>query len=200
MRIASAAGIQVVATGGIGGVHRGYAESLDISADLWEIARTPVVVVCSGVKAIADIPASLEWLETHGVPVYGYETDVFPAFYSRSSGLPAPRIDSVCDLVEVLKVAAATLGLRCGVVLGVPIPEADEIDVSSSIEQAVREASEKGIAGKALTPYLLNRVGELTGGRSVDANTALLRHNAQVAGEIAVALAEDTGRRMGFTV
>jgi len=157
-------------------------------------------VVSSGVKAVADAPATMEWLETHGVPVYAYQTDEFPAFYSRSSGIAVPKIECADDLAGVLKVAVGGLGMRCAVVVGVPIPKESEIDAGPAIDQAVREADEQGIRGKALTPYLLNRVGELTGGRSVDANVALLVNNARTAGEIAAALSEDARRRMGFTI
>jgi pseudouridine-5'-phosphate glycosidase len=197
-RIAAAAGISVIVTGGIGGVHRGY--SHDISADLWELAHTPAVVVCSGVKAVADVPATMEWLETHGVPVYAYRTDEFPAFYSGSSGIAVPKIECADDLAGVLKVAVGGLGMRCAAVIGVPIPKENAIDAGPAIDQAVREAEEQGIRGKALTPYLLKRVGELTGGKSVDANIALLVNNARAAGEIAVALNEDARRRVGFTI
>ena len=200
VRIAAAAGINVVATGGIGGVHRGFAESHDVSADLWELARTPVVVVCSGVKSVADTPATMEWLETHGVPVCGYQTDLFPAFYSRSSGIAVPKIESAVDLAGVLKLAVGAFGMRCAVIIGVPIPKENEIDASAAIDQAVHEAGERGIKGQALTPFLLNRVGELTGGKSLEANTALLANNARVAGEIAVTLTEDAQRRMGFVL
>jgi len=200
VRIAAAAGINVVATGGIGGVHRGFAESHDVSADLWELARTLVVVVCSGVKSVADTPATMEWLETHGVPVCGFQTDLFPAFYSRSSGIAVPKIESAVDLAGVLKLAVGAFGMRCAVIIGVPIPKENEIDASAAIDQAVHEAGERGIKGQALTPFLLNRVGELTGGKSLEANTALLANNARVAGEIAVTLTEDAQRRMGFVL
>jgi pseudouridine-5'-phosphate glycosidase len=198
IRIAVPAGINVVATGGIGGVHRGDAR--DVSADLWELAHTPAVVVCSGVKSVADLPATMEWLEAHSVPVYGYETDDFPAFYSRSSGFEVPKIECADDLAGVLKAAVAALGVRCAAVVGVPIPAENETDAAPAIDQAVHEAEEQGIGGKALTPYLLKRVGELTGGKSVDANVALLVNDAKAAGEIACALTEETRRRVGFTV
>ena len=198
VRIAFLAGISVVATGGIGGVHRGFAETNDISADLWELARTPVVVVCSGVKAVLDVPATLEWLETHGVPVYGYQTDEFPAFYSRSSGLRVPKLESPKDVEEVLRLAVGSPGVQSAAVIAAPVPDESAVDVSSEISQAAREAAEEGIRGKELTPYLLGRVGELTSGRSVEANVALLKNNARVAGEIACALSEASGRRVGF--
>ncbi len=198
IRIATAVGISVVATGGIGGVHRGFADSLDISGDLWELAHTSAVVVCSGVKSVADVSATLEWLETHQVPVYGYQTDEFPAFYSRSSRIAVPEIDSADNLAGVLKVAFGGLGTRCSVVVGVPIPSENEIDTAAATDQAVREAEVRGIRGKALTPYLLSRVGELTGGKSVEANVVLLVNNARAAAEIAVALGEEARRRIGF--
>lgn len=201
MRIAAGAGINVMATGGIGGVHRGFGESFDISADLWELARTPMLVVCSGAKAIVDIPATMEWLETHSVPVYGLGVEEMPAFYSRSSGIRVPKVDDVCELCALVKATVASLGMRSGVLIAAPVPEEDEAKSSATaIEQAVREAADKGIKGAALTPYLLSRVSELTDGKSQQANISLLKNNARIAGEIASALAEDTRRRMGFTV
>ncbi|MGC8863506.1 MAG: pseudouridine-5'-phosphate glycosidase [Armatimonadota bacterium] len=199
MRIAAAAGIGVIATGGIGGVHRGFGESLDVSADLWELAHTPGVVVCSGVKAVADVQATAEWLETHGVPVYGYRTDEFPAFYSHSSGIPVQRVDSAQDFAGVLKIAVGALGIRCAVLACVPIPNDSEFDAASAIDQAVREADDQGVKGKALTPFLLKRVSELTSGESMRANIALLLNNAKAAGEIACALTQEARRRVGFT-
>ncbi len=201
MRIAAGAGINVMATGGIGGVHRGFGESFDISADLWELMRTPMMVVCSGAKAIVDIAATMEWLETHSVPVYGFGVEEMPACYSRSSGIRVPKVDDVCELCTLVKATVASLGMRSGMLVAVPVPEADEAGSSAAaIEQAVREASEKAIKGAALTPFLLKRVSELTDGKSQQANIALLKNNARVAGEIASALAEDTRRRVGFTV
>ena len=199
-RLAAASGINVMATGGIGGVHRGYAESLDASADLWELARTPIAVICSGVKSVLDVAATMEWLETHSVPVYGWQTDTLPAFYSRSSGIPVPRVEDSCEIAELARVTGGSFGIRCAMVIGVPIPEADELDLSKEIEQAAAEAAEKRISGKALTPYMLNRVGELTKGRSVNANVALLKNNARVAAEIACSLLEESRRRMGFLI
>lgn len=199
-RIASAAGITVMATGGIGGVHRDSASTHDISADLWEMVRTPIVIVASGPKAVLDVSATAEWLETHGVPVYGYQTDELPAFYSRRSGVSIPRFDKLDDLAELIRGSFSVMGVRSAILVAVPVPEADEVDVSAEIEAAVGEARQQGIAGKELTPWLLNRVGELTGGRSQRANIALLVNNARVAGELACALLEDSGRRMGFVV
>lgn len=199
-RIASAAGISVMATGGIGGVHRDLACSHDISADLWEMVRTPIVIVSSGPKAVLDVPASAEWLETFAVPVYGYQTDELPAFYSRSSSVKIPAVDSVRELADVVGLALGTMAFRSSVLIAVPIPEADEIDLSAEIVQVGREAVEKQIRGKELTPWLLKRIGELTGGKSLAANTALLRNNARVAAELARALIEEARPRMGFTV
>lgn len=199
IRIAAAASIPVMATGGIGGVHRGFAETMDVSADLWELSRTPVVVVCSGMKAVLDIRATAEWLESHSVPVYGYETDELPAFYSRKSGISVPRLDNCAELAEMLKTAGGAFGMRSAILITVAIPEKAELDVSAEIENAVREAAEQGIRGKDLTPYLLRRAGELTGGKSIEANVALLKNNAKVAAEIACALSEATApRRIGF--
>jgi pseudouridine-5'-phosphate glycosidase len=186
------AGIRVFATGGIGGVHRGAEASFDISADLEELARTPVAVVCAGAKLILDLPKTLEVLETRGVPVVGYGTDDFPAFYCRSSGLPVPqRIDSAADVARLI---AAQDGLPgpCGAVIAVPVPEGDDLPretIDRAIDQALEEAEGRGITGKEVTPFLLERVVEITGGASLTANIALVRNNARVAGEIAAALA-----------
>ncbi|MHB9037535.1 MAG: pseudouridine-5'-phosphate glycosidase [Armatimonadota bacterium] len=199
-RIAAVSGIPVMATGGIGGVHRGASDTFDVSTDLWELSRTPMIVVCSGAKAVLDIPATAEWLETHGVPVYGYGTDELPAFYSASTGISIPKVDSACELTEILKLSGSAVGVRCATVVAVPVPKSSAVDVTAQIAQAVSEASEHGITGKELTPYLLNRVGELTKGKSTKANIALLKNNAKVAAEIACALCTETERRMGFTV
>ncbi|MDW8327399.1 MAG: pseudouridine-5'-phosphate glycosidase [Anaerolineales bacterium] len=188
------AGIRVFATGGIGGVHRtaGGGPSTDISADLPELARTPVIVVCAGAKAILDLPATLEWLETHGVPVVGYQTDEFPAFYSRSSGLKLEaRADSPTEVAALAR-ALWDSGLGGGMLVCVPCPAeaaqpADEME--RAIAAAVQEAEERGIRGKDLTPFLLARVAELTHGESKAANLALLQNNAHVAAQIAIALA-----------
>lgn len=197
-RIACAAGISVMATGGIGGVHRDSASTHDISADLWEMARTPIVIVSSGPKAVLDVPATAEWLETYGVPVYGYQTEELPAFYSRSSGIRVSCIDSIKELANLINIALGPVALRSSILVAVPIPEADEIDISKEIEEAAREAADKGIRGKELTPWLLNRVAELTSGRSLAANTSLLKNNAKIAAELAKALLEDARPRMGF--
>lgn len=193
MYLAHRAGIHVFATGGIGGVHRaiGSAQSWDVSADLLELAQTPVAVVCAGAKAILDIPATLEFLETHGVPVIGYQTDDFPAFYSRSSGVRAQTcVDSAEEAARVIK-THWDLGFTSGVLIGVPIPREYETPrqvIEPFIEHALREAEEQKIVGSAVTPFLLKRIAELTQGKSVDTNVALLKNNVAVAAEIAKAL------------
>jgi pseudouridine-5'-phosphate glycosidase len=196
MIAAHAVGIRVFATGGIGGVHRGALggerPSFDISADLGELARTPVTVVCAGPKAILDVPLTLEYLETHGVPVLAVGTDELPGFYSRGSGIPAPQ--SVPDIAAAAAVVLAhlSLGLGSGVLVCTPVPEADALpdDVArEAIARAIREAEEAGITGPAVTPWLLARVAAITDGASVVANTSLILNNARVAGELAAALA-----------
>jgi len=192
MIVAKLAGIQVFATGGIGGVHRGAETSFDISTDLTELARTAVVVVAAGAKALLDVPKTLEFLETHGVPVVCYRSDEFPAFWSRSSGLPAPiRLDTPDDVARFVR-ARRELGLSAGVLVANPIPTADEIPASEirpAIEAAIADAVREGIAGKAVTPYLLGAILKKTGGKSLTANIALIKNNARLAAEIAVALA-----------
>lgn len=194
MWIAQRAGIEVFATGGIGGVHRGAhgTTSQDISADLQELAQTPVIVVCAGAKAILDLPATLEYLETHGVTVVGYQTDDFPAFYSRSSGLPVDvRCETPTEVAEIWR-AKQALGLPGGLLVTNPIPVEHEIpagEITPTILQAIDEAADQGLRSAEVTPFLLARLAELTGARSVAANVALLLNNARVAGEIAVALA-----------
>jgi pseudouridine-5'-phosphate glycosidase len=189
MMVAHMAGIPVFATGGIGGVHRGH--PFDVSADLLELGRTPVTVVCAGAKAILDLPLTLEVLETQGVPVIGYGTDEFPAFYSRLSGLP---VDVRCDTPEEVAVIVQTrdaLELPGGILVAVPIPPGEELPASEAedaIGRALAEAEAQGITGKAVTPYLLARVSELTGEASLRANVSLLLNNARVASTIAVAL------------
>lgn len=188
MLLAHRAGLHVFATGGIGGVHRGH--PFDISADIDELGRTPVTVVCAGAKAILDLPLTLEALETRGVPVVGYGTDDFPAFYSRSSGLP---VDVRCDTpreVAALMSARVALDLPAGLLVTVPVPAEHELpsaEAERAIAQALQEADEQGIHGKKVTPFLLARVSVLTGERSRVANVALLRQNARVAAQIAVA-------------
>jgi pseudouridine-5'-phosphate glycosidase len=194
MFVAAQAGIRVFATGGIGGVHRDAAASGDVSADLGALGRFPVAVVCAGAKAILDLPRTVEMLETLGVPVLGFGTDEFPAFYRRSSG---QHVDRRCDAVdELARVARAhwDLGLRTGVLIANPIPEADELPRAAyeqALERALAEAAERGLRGREVTPFLLDRLRELTGGATVKANLALLRNNARVAAELARALARD---------
>jgi len=192
MTIAAMAGIRVFATGGIGGVHRGAEETFDISADLRELAQTPVAVVCAGAKSILDIGKTLEVLETNGVPVVGYRTDAFPAFYARDSGFPVDHRLDTADAVARLVDLHFGLGMG-GVLIGNPIPEEHEMDagaIEKTIEQALDEAAGAGITRKDLTPYLLQKIFELTGGKSLVANIALIKHNAAVAAEIAVALSK----------
>jgi pseudouridine-5'-phosphate glycosidase len=193
MRLAALAGIRVFATGGIGGVHRGAESSFDISADLTEMAETPVAVVSAGAKSILDIGRTLEMLETLGVPVIAYQSDAFPAFYSRDSGFAAPiRLDTVDEIARFLK-ARWDLSPRGGVSIANPIPASDEIQgskISSAIEGALEEASRKGIVGKEVTPFLLQRVNEVTAGASLKANIALVKNNTRLAAEIAVAFAK----------
>jgi pseudouridine-5'-phosphate glycosidase len=192
MIVAARAGIPVFATGGIGGVHRGAERSLDISADLLELAQTPVAVVCAGVKSILDIGLTLEVLETHGVPVIGYRTAALPAFFSRDSGFGVDaRLDTPQDIARAMK-AKWTLGLAGGLVIANPIPESHALPrqaVERAIEQALDEAQAQGIAGKAVTPFLLERVNQLTGGDSLRSNIELVLNNARLAAAIAVAYA-----------
>ncbi|MBL8709405.1 MAG: pseudouridine-5'-phosphate glycosidase [Rhodospirillaceae bacterium] len=193
MRIAAMAGIRVFATGGIGGVHRGAAKSLDISADLEEMARSDVAVVCAGAKSILDIGLTLEYLETLGVPVVTVGSDDFPAFYSRASGHRSPfRADSAAEVAAICR-AKWALGLSGGLVVANPIPAADEIpcaEIDRQVHAALVEADTMGVKGKAVTPFLLKHVAALTEGRSLAANIALVRHNARLAAEIAKALVE----------
>jgi len=190
MLCAAMAGIRIFATGGIGGVHRGAESSFDVSADLQELARTPVTVVSAGAKAILDLPKTLEMLETLGVPVIGYGTDAFPAFWSRESGLKAPlRLDTPAEIAALLG-TRQTLGQTGGVLVANPIPSDAEIPrsiIDPAIDAALREAASKGIGGKAVTPFLLSRVVQETGGRSLVANIALAENNARLAAAIAVA-------------
>lgn len=190
MILAHLAGIRLFATGGIGGVHRGH--PFDISADLLELGQTPVTVVSSGAKSILDLPATREVLETHGVPIIGYGTDELPAFFARSSGLPVDiRLDTPEAVARVMQAHRQT-GLRNGLLVTVPVPEADACDpnlAEAAIGQATQEADAQGIHGPASTPWLLRRVVELTNGRSLQANVALLRNNGYIAAQIARALA-----------
>lgn len=190
MIAAHMAGIGIFATGGIGGVHRG--QPFDVSADLSELGRTPVAVVCSGAKAILDLPLTMEVLETHGVPVVGYGTRVLPAFYSRDSGIPLDAWVETPEQAAGVICAARRLALAQGLLFTVPVPAADEMlaeTAERAIVQATDEAHAAGVHGKAVTPFVLARVAELTEGESRRANRALLVNNAQVAGAIAVALA-----------
>ncbi|MFV1876594.1 pseudouridine-5'-phosphate glycosidase [Nioella sp.] len=191
MIAAHLAGIGVFATGGIGGVHKGAEDSFDISADLMELAQTPVTVVAAGAKAILDIPKTLEVLETQGVPVIAFGQDDFPAFWSRASGLAAPlRMDSA-ETIAASAAMRARLGLPGGQLVANPIPETDEITAETLapiIAQAQAEADERGIAGKSVTPFLLQRIFELTEGRSLTANIALVLNNARLAAAIACAM------------
>jgi pseudouridine-5'-phosphate glycosidase len=192
MRLAALAGIKVFVTGGLGGVHRGGESSLDVSADLTELSLTDVAVVSAGVKSLLDIGRTLEVLETLGVPVICVGSDQFPSFYSRSSGFAAPlRLDDVNEIADAMR-AKWGLGLAGGVVVANPIPEADEIpqaQIGTLIEQALTEADKLGIAGAAITPYLLGRIVELSGGESLRANIALVKHNAAVGAQLALAYA-----------
>ena len=198
MQCAHLLGIEIFATGGIGGVHRGAENSFDVSADLEEFARTPVSVVCAGAKAVLDLPKTLEMLETRGVAVIGYQTDEFPAFWSRTSGLPAPmRLERPEDVARFIRTQRA-MNVGTGNVIANPIPIADEIpaaEMTGHIERAIAECARAGISGKAVTPWLLERLMRLTAGRSLTANIALVKNNAYLAAQIAVALAAPTAGR-----
>ncbi|UII56508.1 pseudouridine-5'-phosphate glycosidase [Cytobacillus spongiae] len=191
MICAELAGIEVFVTGGIGGVHREAETTMDISADLQELAKTNVAVVCAGAKSILDIGLTLEYLETNGVPVIGYETDALPAFYTRTSPFSVNyRVDEAKEAADMIR-AKWELGLNGGVVIANPIPEESALEesfITSVIESALKEAKENNIAGKKVTPFLLGKVKELTEGKSLTANIALVKHNAQVGSRIAVAL------------
>jgi pseudouridine-5'-phosphate glycosidase len=192
MIIAARAGIRVFATGGIGGVHRGAESTFDVSADLQELARTSVAVVCAGAKSVLDLGLTLEYLETHGVPVIGYGTDRFPAFFSRDGGFGVDvRLDEPDSIARVMK-AKWAMGLDGGLVVANPIPERHELPrerVERATEEALQEARARNVTGKALTPFLLARIEALTGGDSLDANVALVTSNAAVAASVAVAYA-----------
>ena len=193
MIIAHMAGIKVFATGGIGGVHRGAETTMDISADLEELGQTPVMVVCAGAKSILDLGLTLEYLETHGVPVIGYGTEELPAFYTRKSGFGVDyRIDTPEDLAAAFH-ASREMGLNSGMLVTNPIPEEYSMDadvIGAAIEKAVAEAKEQGIHGKATTPFLLAKIKDLTGGDSLDSNIQLVYNNARVAAKTAAALAK----------
>lgn len=193
MRLASMAGIHVFATGGIGGAHKGAEKNFDISADLIEFSHSNVAVVTAGAKAILDLALTLETLETFGVPVVGYGTDDFPAFYSRQSGLKTPmRCDTPAEIAAMMK-AKWQMELKGGLVIANPIPREAEIplaEITPIIEKAIAEANELGVHGKNLTPFLLARLAEITQGRSLTANIALVNNNAKLAAEIAVAYSQ----------
>ncbi len=193
MIIAAMAGIKVFATGGIGGVHRGAQETFDISADLQELGKTDVAVVCAGAKSILDIGLTLEYLETQGVPVVGYGTDELPAFYTSKSGFPVDyRVDTPREMAEALK-AKWDLGLNGGVVIANPIPAEYEMDptvIDRAIAEAVRESETLGIKGKASTPFLLAKVKDLTDGASLDSNIQLVYNNAALGAKVAVELSK----------
>jgi len=191
MIIAALAGIRVFATGGIGGVHRGAETTMDISADLEELAHTPVAVVCAGAKSILDIGLTLEYLETRGVPVIGYGTDELPAFFSRKSGFPVDRrMDTPEEIAEALRMQR-TLGFPGGMLVANPVPAEHAMEpdaMNSAIDRALAEAKAKGVRGKDITPFLLAKVKELTGGESLEANIALVYNNVRLAAKIARAL------------
>jgi len=193
MIAADMAGIRIFVTGGIGGVHRNVAETFDISADLEELKRTNVVVVCAGVKSVLDIGATLEYLETAGVPVITFGSDRFPAFYSRDSGFPAEcRIDDVGDIASLITVKY-DMGLRGGIVIACPIPEAFEIpadDINVTIQRALDAAVSANITGKRVTPFLLEQIKQLTDGKSLEANIQLVQNNGTIGGQIAAKLCE----------
>ena len=193
MIIAAMAGIKVFATGGIGGVHRGAETTMDISADLEELAQTPVLVVCAGAKAILDLGLTLEYLETKGVPVIGYGTEELPAFYTRKSGFKVDyRLDTPEEVAAAF-VAKRELGMAGGMLLTNPIPEQYAMDydtINKAIDQAIKESVEQGVKGKATTPFLLARVVELTGGDSLESNIQLVYNNAKVASQTAVEISK----------
>ena len=193
MIIAHMAGIKIFATGGIGGVHRGAETTMDISADLQELAQTPVMVVCAGAKSILDLGLTLEYLETHGVPVIGYGTEELPAFYTRKSGFGVDyRVDSEEDLAAMFA-AQRDLGYKGGMLVTNPIPEEYAMDkavIDAAIEEALRQCAEAGVKGKESTPFLLAKVVELTGGNSLDSNIQLVLNNAALAARTAAKLAK----------
>ncbi len=193
MIIAALAGIHVFATGGLGGVHRNASETFDISADLEELSRTEVAVICSGVKSILDIGLTCEYLETNGVPILGYKTSSLPAFYNRDSGFPVDRqIDEVAEVARIM-MAQWTLGLGGGLIVANPIPEEMSMEktvIDTAIEEALSEAEKKGVTGKEVTPFLLSKVAEITKGDSLKANIALVHNNVRLGARIAVSYSE----------
>ncbi|MCL2843579.1 MAG: pseudouridine-5'-phosphate glycosidase [Oscillospiraceae bacterium] len=193
MIVAAMAGIKVFATGGIGGVHRGAEQTFDISADLEELAQTPVAVVCAGAKSILDLRLTREYLETAGVPVIGYDTDDFPNFYTRRSGTKVDYNIQTTEEIAGLIRTSHELGMQGGILVCNPIPAESELDyefITANIDAAIQEAERQGIAGKETTPFLLGKLYEITGGKSIEANKALVFNNAKVAAEIAVALSK----------
>ncbi len=194
MMIAAMAGIKVFATGGIGGVHRGAENTMDISADLDEFTKTPVMVICAGAKAILDLNLTMEYLETKGIPVYCYRTDELPAFYTRNSGIRAPfRADSASELADIWK-AKTELGIQGGFIVANPIPREysmDPVRINGAIDEAISEMNALGIRGKETTPYLLDKVQKLTGGESLESNIRLVLNNAALAAQIACELTKD---------
>lgn len=198
MFFAAKVGIHVFVTGGIGGVHRGGENTMDVSSDLTELGRTPVAVICAGVKSILDIPRTLEYLETQGVPVIGYGTEEFPAFFTRRSRCKVPcRVDTPIECAELIG-ASLALDLQSGVLIGVPIPEehaAVAKPIESAIDRALLEATDQQVCGSAITPFLLKRVSELTGGASLAANIELVKNNARVGAQISVALSRHKKKR-----
>lgn len=192
MYAAYLAGVKVFVTGGIGGVHRGYEEAMDVSADLEELAKTDVVVVCAGAKAILDLPRTMEYLETKGVPVIGYKTDVLPAFFSAKSDIKlVERADTTEEIAKVI-IAKEQLNMHCGLLVVNPIPEEYSLDseyINGIIEKALEAAKEQNISGKDTTPFLLSEITKITGGKSLEANLHLVYNNALVGGQIASSLA-----------
>lgn len=190
MLLAEMAGIRIFVTGGLGGVHRGFGETMDVSADLEELARTSVAIVCAGAKAILDLPRTMEYLETKGVPVIGYQTDELPAFYTRTSGIPVPiRVDTPEEAAAVLA-AQDALALTGGTLIANPIPAEEGLEatyIDALIVEAIEDAKQEGIRGKATTPYLLDALLRKTEGKSLDANIALVKNNAHVGAQIAAA-------------
>ncbi len=193
MIIAAMAGIQVFATGGIGGVHRGVESTMDISADLEELSRSNVAVVCAGIKSVLDIGRTLEYLETHGVPVVGYQTDTLPAFYTRDSGFKVDyRVDSASEIAEAMKIKWS-MGINGGLVIANPVPKAyslDPVEIEKLITESIDQMKRRGITGKDTTPYLLSRIAEQTSGSSLATNIQLVLNNAKLASEIACAFSQ----------
>jgi len=193
MIIAAMAGIQVFATGGIGGVHRGVESTMDVSADLEELSRTNVAVVCAGIKSVLDIGRTLEYLETHGVPVVGYQTDTLPAFYTRDSGFALDyRMDSANEIAQAMKIKWS-MGVNGGLVIANPVPAAyslDPVEIEKLIAESIDQMNRDGITGKDTTPYLLSRIAEHTSGSSLSTNIQLLLNNARLASEIACAFSQ----------